>query len=138
MTNHTHPVTLPPAQVLRRVQWEAPLGPRLLPYLGPDGELLLPPSGGAAPGAASIERARGEVEEAAAAMPSHANLVSAGRYDLHAAIVKRGGYKEAAAALGRQSSWPPPQASFTLSELGAAAMGDGGWLCGVIEIQLAE
>jgi len=63
--------------VLRRLQWQAPLGPRLLPYLGPEGELLLPPNGGCF-GPSLEAAAHREVEEAAAAMPSHSNLISAG------------------------------------------------------------
>jgi hypothetical protein len=88
--------------VLRRVQWDAPLGPRLLQYLAPSGELQLPPGGlPASLGRGAPRAAAREAAEAAAVMPSALALKGAGRWDLHHAIMARGGYGAAAEDLGR-------------------------------------
>lgn len=43
------------------------------------------------------------------AMPSRTSLLTAGRYDLHTAIVAAGGYTEVARMLDRWPAWPPTQ-----------------------------
>jgi hypothetical protein len=41
-------------------------------------------------------------------MPSRTAVQSAGRYDLHRAIMFHGGYREVSQTLGRASCWPRP------------------------------
>jgi hypothetical protein len=73
---------------------------------------------------------------------------AAGRWDLHTAITRAGGYKEVGRLLNRRPSWPVPKdeaALLSLPELGAAlaeaAAAEGIWSHGqmpsVPQLQLA-
>ncbi|CAG9463804.1 unnamed protein product [Pedinophyceae sp. YPF-701] len=75
--------------VTRRVRWERPQPPMRVPLGDADGSYVF------------VEDLEDRV------MPSRSALYEAGRYDLHHAIVQRGGYKRVAEDLDRQPAWPP-------------------------------
>lgn len=82
-------------QVTKRVRWTPPSPPEII-ELDDSGSILL----------AESDEDR--------AMPSRSAIKTAGRYDLHHAIVAAGGYQQVAEDLDRWPAWPPNAVSTSL------------------------
>ncbi|KAL4854923.1 Hexokinase-1 [Chlorella vulgaris] len=85
-------------QITHRVSWEEPVLPQRIEIDDEGGYIMT------------------EAEEDRV-MPSRSAVHSAGRYDLHHAIMSHGGYLETGQELDRRPSWPPSQHLDSLSTL---------------------